>query len=242
MSIDPVGELDVRADPILYQVGMRVEELRVDYQESDYELPIGPESSFVYKEATVAFPDQAGGPRFRGPRGVEIFFQKKRELVGVGHGDDLHITALVIRFHAVLLEPVAQGDILRVAELRGSYALSVKILGPVDADIVADDQRSSATGRSRDNSKRFTVGANISIDGRVRAYVGHVDGAGKEGFDGGRPGVEAGPLHFHLWSHGFFEPSVSLADHGLGVGDIGKCAYADRIARLGPRGNRETQP
>jgi hypothetical protein len=49
MSIDPVGQIEVRADPILYQVGMRVEELRVDYEQSDDELPIGPKSSFVHE-------------------------------------------------------------------------------------------------------------------------------------------------------------------------------------------------
>src|SRR5712671_6484589 len=78
MSGDPVGHLDVGPNPVLDQIRMTLQELRVHYQEADDELSVGPKSTFVHKEAAVAFADQACGPRFRGPGGIEIFLQEKR--------------------------------------------------------------------------------------------------------------------------------------------------------------------
>ena len=228
VSVDPVGEFDVGANPVLHQIGMRALKLCVDHEYADDELAVGPECPFVKEEAAVALMDQAGGPRLRSPRGIEVLFQEQGQLVRIGHGDNLDVAALVVRLQAVFLKPVAERDILRVAELRRGNALAVKVFRLVDAGIVADDQGSSAAGRSGDDAQRFAVGANIAVDRGVRADIGHVDRAREKRFNRRRAGVETGPLHFHLRSHGFVEKAVGLSNHSLGMCDVGKSADPNR--------------
>ena len=127
---------------------MRFEELCVHDEQADDELSVRPQRALVDEEAAVAFMNEACGPGFGSPGGVEVLLEEERQLVGIRHGDDLHVATLVVGFHAVILEPVAQGDVLGVAELRRSHALAVEILGLVDAGIVANNQRSAAAGRA----------------------------------------------------------------------------------------------
>ena len=68
--------------------------------------PLGQKCALVEEEAAIAFMDQARSPRLRSPRGVEIFLQEERQLVRIGHGNDLHVAALVVGLHAVVLEPL----------------------------------------------------------------------------------------------------------------------------------------
>ena len=193
---------------------------------------MGQSDALVDEEASVAFVDQARGPGFGSPCGVEIFFQEERQLVGIGEGNDLHVAALVVGLHAVILKPVAQGDVLRITELRRGDALAVEIFGLVDPGVVAHDQGSAAAGGSGDDAKSFAIGADIAVDGGVGTNIGHVDRAGEQGFDGRWTGVEAGPLHFDLRTHGFVEPAVGFADHGLRVRDVGEGTDANRGGTL----------
>src|SRR5208283_1798480 len=104
MAVDPVGELDVGLNPFLDQIGMSLEELGIHDQQADNKLSVGPQRAFVDEQAAVAFMNQARGPGFGRPGGIEIFFQEERQLVGIGHGDNLHVAALVVGFEAVILE------------------------------------------------------------------------------------------------------------------------------------------
>src|SRR6266536_2499681 len=133
MRVDPVRQLEVCADPFLHQIRMSFEEVRVHYQETNDELSVWPQSALVNKKAAVALVNQARGPWFGSPGGIEILLEEKGQLVGGGHGNNLHVAALIIRLHAMIFEPVAQSDILRVAELRRGDTLAVEILRPVDA-------------------------------------------------------------------------------------------------------------
>ena len=104
-------------------------------------------------------------------------------MVGICQGNDLHVPTLVVGLHSMLLQPVPQGHVLRVAELRRSDTLAVKILRFGDAGVITHDQRSSATGCARHHAKSFTIRTNVAIDGRIRTDIGHVDCTGEEGFD-----------------------------------------------------------
>src|ERR1700758_547553 len=199
---------------------MRFQEFSVDHQQTDYELAVGPERALIDKQAAVAFVDEPRGPRFRSPCGIEILPEKKSQLIGIGHGHYLDVAAFVVRLQAVILEPIAQRDVLCVTELRRSDALAVKVFGFVNAGIVAHDQRGSAAGDAGNDAQRLTVGADISIDRRVWSDVRHVDGASEQGLDRGRAGVETGPLNLDLRSHRTVEPAIGLPDHGLGLGGV----------------------
>src|ERR1700746_2880165 len=111
---------------------MRFQEFSVDDKQTDYELAVGPERALVHKQAAVAFVDESRGPRFRSPRGVEILPEKKSQLIGMGHGHNLNVAAFVVGLQAMILEPIAQRDVLRVTELRRSDALAVKVFGFVN--------------------------------------------------------------------------------------------------------------
>ena len=76
MSVDPVGEFDVGADPVLHQVRMRLQKLRVDHQQADDELSVGPERAFIEKQTAIAFVDQPRGPWLGSPGRIQIFFQE----------------------------------------------------------------------------------------------------------------------------------------------------------------------
>src|SRR5712671_227756 len=103
----------------------------------------------------------------------------------------------------------------------------MKVFGLLNPAVVAHDQGGAAAGRTGDHTHSLAVGSDITVDGWVWAYVGHIDGTAKQCFNGGRTGVEAGPLHFDLRTHGFVEPAVGFADHRLSVRDVGKCADAN---------------
>jgi hypothetical protein len=243
VAVDPIGKVDIGADPVLDEIGMRFEVLCVDDEQSDDELSIGPKSALVKEEAAIALMNEARGPRFRGPGCVEVFFQEQGQLVRVCHGDDRDIATLVVGFHAMILEPVAESDILRVAELWRGYTLAVEVLRLVDAGVVAHNERGTATGRSCHDTKSFAVGPDVAVDRGVGSDVGHVDGAGKQGLDRCGSGIETGPLNFDLRSHGFVEKSVGFADHRLSMRDIGESADANGVGRrLGRDGNNSCDP
>src|SRR6202030_483275 len=106
-----------------------------------HKLSVRPEGALVDKQPAVAFMDETCGPWLRSPSCVEVFLQEQRELIWVRHGNDLDVAALVVSFHAVTLQPVAQGDVLSVAELRGSYTLAVEVFRFLNSAVVAHDER-----------------------------------------------------------------------------------------------------
>src|SRR3954454_24635535 len=118
---------------------MRLQELGVDYKQANDELSIWPECAFVDKQAAIAFTNEARGPGLGSPSRIQVLFQKQSELIGIGHGNDLYIAPFVVRLQAVLLQPIAQCDVLRVPELRRRDPLPVKVLWLVDSGIGAHD-------------------------------------------------------------------------------------------------------
>src|ERR1035438_8738527 len=217
---------------------MSVEELGVHDEQADDELSVGPQRALVDEEASVAFVNEARRPGFWSPRGVEIFLEEESQLVGIRHGNDLDVAALVVGLHAVSLEPVAQGNVLRVAKLRRRDPLAVEVFWFVDAGIAAHNQGSAAAGSAGHDAKSLAIRANVAVDRRVWADVGHVNRSGEQSFDGGRPGVETGPLNLDLRAPGPLQPAVGFADHCLGVRDVGERADTNSVdGSLGPSGN-----
>ena len=53
MTVDPIGEVDIRPDPVLDEIRMRFEKLCVDHEQSDDKLPIGPQCALIEKESTI---------------------------------------------------------------------------------------------------------------------------------------------------------------------------------------------
>src|SRR5271166_52314 len=219
---------------------MTRQELCIHDYDPDDKLPIRPKGALIDKQAAISLVDQTRSPRFRSPGRIQLLLQEQRELIGIGHGDDPHVAAFVVRLHPMTLEPVAERRILSVAELRRSHSLPMEILRLLNSAVVPHDQRCAAAGRSCYHSQSLSVGTHVAVNCRVWTYVSHVNRATKQGFNGGGAGVEAGPLHFHLRSHGFVEPAVGFSHHGLRVRNIGKRAHANGSLR--PPRKRGDQP
>src|SRR5690349_17784764 len=112
---------------------MLFEKLRADDEVGADELPVRPQGAFIEKQAAFALADEPSGPRLWSPSGVEFLLHKKRELIGIGQRDNLHVAAFVRGLQAVGPQPRAQRDVLRIAKLRGRYFLAVKVRRLVDS-------------------------------------------------------------------------------------------------------------
>ena len=77
MSVNPVRQLHVSANPVLDQVGMVSQQFRAHDQVRSNELSLRPQIALLEKEPPVTFADQARRPWFRRPRRIEFFLQEK---------------------------------------------------------------------------------------------------------------------------------------------------------------------
>src|ERR1700736_878270 len=59
VTVNPVGQIDVGADPVLDQVGMGPEEFGIHDEQADDELSVGPQTALIYEEPAVALMNQA---------------------------------------------------------------------------------------------------------------------------------------------------------------------------------------
>src|SRR5207247_7037897 len=108
---------------------------------------------------------------------------------GVVLGDDVDVTtALRVGVQALVVQPAAQGDVLRVAQLGGGHLLALEVGGGVD--LWVDDQEGAARGGAGDDPHGRAVALGVGVDGRVGADEGGVDGAAEDGLDGRGAGVE----------------------------------------------------
>src|SRR4029079_5692137 len=145
-------------------------------------------------------------------------------------------TTLEVGLEALLLEPVAQGDVLGVAELGGAQLLALEVCRTLDRGV--DDQRGAAGGRAGDDGEGLTPGVDERVDGRAGADVRGVDGAGLQCLHGcgsrverrdrepGRPEVSG-------------EEALLVRDDRRGMGEVGKVPEA-HLLRSNPGGPRVT--
>src|ERR1700719_3580106 len=119
----------------------------------------------------------------------------------------------------------------------------MKVFWLLYSRIISHYQSNAATGCTGDDAQRFAIGAHIAGDGGIGPDVGHIDGAGKQRFDGRWAGVETCPLNLRAGAQSFLEPSVGLANHSLRMRDIGERAYADDgLTETREREDDERQP
>src|SRR4029077_12491408 len=76
MTIDPVGEFDVRMNPALDQIRMLAQKFRAHDQMGSDEFSLRPEIALVEEQSRVAFPNEPRGPRFGGPGSIEFLLEK----------------------------------------------------------------------------------------------------------------------------------------------------------------------
>ncbi|OQB87286.1 MAG: hypothetical protein BWX86_02760 [Verrucomicrobia bacterium ADurb.Bin122] len=170
---------------------------------------------------------QAGNPGLDSPHGVDATLLEKRELVGIGGRDDLHIATGQRDGEALLFAPGAGRDILGVTQLgRGEFA-ALEILRFGDAPVGLDDQGGAALGRTGEHTNLVAARADVRVERRVGADVRQVDRAGKNRLHGARAGIKRIPLHDDIRPEALLEPALSLArrvrsDDTLGMGDVGE--------------------
>ena len=112
------------------------------------------------------------------PRAVDAAGGVGGEALGVGLRLDRDVAAaLGGRRQALLLEPVAQCDVLGVAELRRGDGLALEA-GRV-GDLGPHDERGAARGGAGDDAHGRALGLRVGVDRGVRADVGDVERAAR---------------------------------------------------------------
>ena len=186
---DPAHRSDVPPQQLLHDLGVFFEKLGAHEQHGRGEGTARPQVGLVDEHARTGVEDQAGHPRLGQPRAVEFALLEQGEGLRILSGSDVHIaTAGGVGLEALVGEPAAQRDVLSVAELGSRDRRAGEVCRGVDA--VANDEGRTAGGRSRDDVRGLASRLDERVDRRVRADVGRVDSACREGLDRGRSGVE----------------------------------------------------
>ena len=116
-------------DQLLHDVGVVVEELGAHDEVRRDVLALGPQVALVDEDLAAALVDEAGRPGFRHPGAVDLAGLERVEGLRVLLREDLHVaTAGGVGLVALVLQPGAQRDVLRVAELRRGELLALQVL------------------------------------------------------------------------------------------------------------------
>ena len=110
------------------------------------------------------------------------------ETLGVRLRCDVDLAAVFCGAQTLLFEPVAEGDVLGVAQLRSRERLPVEVLWT--GDVRGHHQCRTAGCGPGDHAHCVALGLDIGVDRGVRPDVGDVQRAGKQGCHGVRAGVE----------------------------------------------------
>ena len=186
------------------------------------EVPTRPQVPLVDEHGPAALQDEAGRPRLGHPGAVEVAGLEggERDRVLLGQDGDVAGSGLV-DLVAVLVEVVAQGDVLRPTGLGGGDPRAAQVLDPRDAR--SHDQRGAAAGGTGDDADGLALALDEGVDGRVRADVGGVERPGEQRLHGRRAGVErlgAQPGVAELVG----EDAGGVAVHRRRVRDVGEVA------------------
>ena len=116
---DPLDGGDVALQQVFDDVRMLLEELGAHEQHRRRELAVLPQVGFVDEHVGAGVDDQTRDPRLGQPRAVELALLEQRERLRVLGRGDVHVAAARgVGLVALVGQPAAQRDVLRVAELR----------------------------------------------------------------------------------------------------------------------------
>src|SRR3981081_2576595 len=99
------------------QVMMLIKELFAHHNVSGHKFSVGPQRTLIQIQLAFTFHDQACSPGFGDPRAINAALFEKRENVGGSGGYNLDVTALVGCFQVMLLQIVAECDVLCTTKL-----------------------------------------------------------------------------------------------------------------------------
>src|SRR5881628_470567 len=222
MLLDPLDRLDVGAYERLHGVWVIVEEVCAHDEHCSCKLTVWPERLFVDKYVTAALLDQSRRPWLRSPTAIQIAVLERGKRVRVGSGNDLNVAAVLLGGDAVLLEPVAQRNILGITQLWACNPLAAELrrLG----DVGFNDECGAAACRAGYDSHIVAVGLDVAVDRRTLTDVTGIEFAGENRGDDVRPCIEGLRVDCHVRAEFLREDPVIQADQRDGVGYVGKIA------------------
>ena len=144
VGVHVVVRLHLALEEALHDVGMVGEELRAHDEVRGHELPARPQIALVDEHLTLALDHQARVAHGSGTQAPSMAPDLKASSVwAVVLRQDRHVAAARrVGVEALLLQPGPQGDVLRVAELRGGQLLALEVGGRVDVRL--HDERGAA--------------------------------------------------------------------------------------------------
>ena len=211
----------MRVQHRLHHVRVLGEELAAHQDVRGDELAVRPQVLLVDQDLR-ALGHVLRDPRLGHPGALDLPGAEGRQPVSVGLRFDRDVAATLDgRGQAFLLEPVAQSDILRVAQLRCREGLALEIRGTVD--VLTDHQGRPSGCRAGDHCDRLTLRLGVGADRRVRPDVGDVQGVTEQSRHGVGTRVERRRCHSEPERlHGVLEVALLQADQRRGVGQVGE--------------------
>ena len=201
----PVRQLFVRGDEFFYQFRVPLQSPVVGDENRRHRILL------VEENFCSGVLLQARDPRFNRPHGVEIAALEEHQLLGIGGRYHARLARSECDFHPVVDEPRAAGHVLRIAELRGSYALALEILRGLYPELRVYHERRPAVGGAREYADVAPARLGVGVYGGVGTDVGDVHRPREDRLHRARAGVEEHPLDFHVLAEPFLEPA--LAEH-----------------------------
>src|SRR2546430_6214876 len=169
---------------------MRIEKcFSHDHVGSD-KFAIRPQCTLVDEDFTITFYDQARRPRFRYPCAVDLSCLEQGQNVGIISWDYLYVSTFVRRLETILLEIIAQRDILGTPKLRISKFFVGQVFGCLNVCSWTHNEQSSTARSCSNNPQRFTMTFHIAINSRAGANVANVNVTGKKRFNQRRTCIE----------------------------------------------------
>src|ERR1700682_5726857 len=98
----------------------------------------------------------------------------------------------------------------------------MKIFRLLNARVIADDQRRTAAGGSRDNAQCLAVRPYVPSDRRIRPDISDIQRSRKQRLNGRWTRVKALPLNLDVVAQSLLEPAFVLAHHCLRMGNVRK--------------------
>ena len=150
---------------------MLLEELRAHDQLGRDELALGPQRGLIDQNLPAALIDETGSPWLGDPRSRDATAPERFKRLCVLLGDDRGVaTAFGVGVDAVVLEPVAQCNILGAAKLWRGDLLALEVGSVGDAWL--HDEEGAARSRAGDDADGVAIRLHERVDRRVRADVG----------------------------------------------------------------------
>src|SRR3990167_10440363 len=191
----PVRELKMGFEPRLHELGVLVQELRVDYDMSGHVLTVRPELLLVEEQLSAAVEYEPRHPGFDSPCAVYLLFNEQGELVRIFERYYLYGAAFFLELVSVLTEPVPQSHVLRITYARRRELLPVKVLGRRNTGVLPHYQSRAPACGARYYTECLPVRFYIPVDGGVGPYVRDIELTRKEGLNSASPGIKELPVY-----------------------------------------------